>query len=1034
MICLFCIIQLVSIDAQQVMILTDKGEDYYESINLPLLSGEVSHPTAEFLSLQLIHNFITFEKKVYKAYINHDGSFRFNIDLDQPTAALLFYNGERIELFLEPEKELFATFSGKSFIHTLTFSGQGGEQNTYLKESLLNFTTYDQDFVQFEMEQRGAMAFRQFMDGLYQEKLDFFNSYSSLRKEHFSPAFQAFAKANMDYWRAYYLMNYRKDYPAAHGLNVPMTLPAQYYDFLQAIELSNDASLTNKYYVYFLDTFFDFVKENPSELTLLEGCEADLLVQKDCTGYLNGPMGFPIPTRFKKGEGLKLISEGHPLVGEQKLSPWYQVQLEDETQAWINSANIKAHAFPSQEMDYTAYREVEQYSSHVEVYGINRYDNLQVRKDPYAETYFASLDEGVEVDFLYNRTKEMISYKYDTLIYKDYFIKIKTSSGQPGWVLKGAIDLKERVKEVVTTKQVPISITPLVYNNAEKYLNNKAKYYILAKDIYGRASDEEQEQLKKEVTDFLELCEVEDYKTIVQEAYNNSIKGKQNTHKLVALHQLEAGFNRANLPLEEELETAETVNGFSYTPASEAVNASLILSYANIDSKPAPRTKYVTHIKGTQAALGSHDLVLVLSSDPVLDNEMMYPLHPNNEGLVTQDLKLVEPVIGELRYGEQVARVYLEPGDDLSFTFHPENFLTSLEFTGKGSAHNNYLKTFATTFSKTENELKMNTRFSEFPAFLNYMDGAHEVQLAFFHNFELKDDFSERFNRFAQADIDYWRAFYLLNYPWEHPLYHDKKAPMDVPTEYYNFLNEVEINATQALPNKYYTYFLEQYITYQAGQAAQKELDKTEVAKKFLENEALHFYQAKLLASECRRGKIREAGWKIESFLEECSYETYNDVLRYVYNEKKALVKGSIAPDFDLADISGEAVSLNDYAGKVVYIDFWATWCAPCLRSMQNSQKLLHQYQEEDIVFLYISLDKDKAAWESYVKTNELAGEHIIAKGGSGFLSQIAKLYKVKQLPAYFLVDKDGKIAYDKAGSPGSSMAKEQINRLLIQN
>ena len=87
------------ISAQQIMFLTDKPQDYYESANLPTLSGKINSPTDNIITLQCLDDFVTFKEQIYKAIVRPNGGFHFNVKLDAPVAALLTYNGEKIEVF-----------------------------------------------------------------------------------------------------------------------------------------------------------------------------------------------------------------------------------------------------------------------------------------------------------------------------------------------------------------------------------------------------------------------------------------------------------------------------------------------------------------------------------------------------------------------------------------------------------------------------------------------------------------------------------------------------------------------------------------------------------------------------------------------------------------------------------------------------------------------------------------------------------------------------------------------------------------------
>ena len=80
--------------------------------------------------------------------------------------------------------------------------------------------------------------------------------------------------------------------------------------------------------------------------------------------------------------------------------------------------------------------------------------------------------------------------------------------------------------------------------------------------------------------------------------------------------------------------------------------------------------------------------------------------------------------------------------------------------------------------------------------------------------------------------------------------------------------------------------------------------------------------------------------------------------------EKKELKEGDQAPTFKYLDINGKEVSLSDLKGKYVYIDIWATWCGPCTGELPHLKELEKKMHGKKIVFVSISCDKDKAAWE----------------------------------------------------------------------
>lgn len=124
-------------------------------------------------------------------------------------------------------------------------------------------------------------------------------------------------------------------------------------------------------------------------------------------------------------------------------------------------------------------------------------------------------------------------------------------------------------------------------------------------------------------------------------------------------------------------------------------------------------------------------------------------------------------------------------------------------------------------------------------------------------------------------------------------------------------------------------------------------------------------------------------------------------------NIKKTAV-GSMAPDFTLQTPDGKDVSLSDYRGKNVLLDFWASWCGPCLREVPNVKKVYDRYHSQGFEILSVSLDDKKDNWENAIEKYDLNWGHVSSL--KGWLCPVAKLYSVSGIPAMFLIDKTGKI------------------------
>ncbi len=151
------------------------------------------------------------------------------------------------------------------------------------------------------------------------------------------------------------------------------------------------------------------------------------------------------------------------------------------------------------------------------------------------------------------------------------------------------------------------------------------------------------------------------------------------------------------------------------------------------------------------------------------------------------------------------------------------------------------------------------------------------------------------------------------------------------------------------------------------------------------------------------------------------------------------VIAGYAAPGFEAATLDGEPLTLDSYRGKVVLLNIWATWCAPCREEMPSMQSLYERIDHPDFEIVAISVDaavKGQAGWGSRIGgdvegfTNELGLTFPILWDPSG---ETADSYTVNALPESFLIGKDGMIYKRLAGATewDSDAYVEQIRRLL---
>ncbi|HLO46108.1 MAG TPA: TlpA disulfide reductase family protein [Leadbetterella sp.] len=143
-------------------------------------------------------------------------------------------------------------------------------------------------------------------------------------------------------------------------------------------------------------------------------------------------------------------------------------------------------------------------------------------------------------------------------------------------------------------------------------------------------------------------------------------------------------------------------------------------------------------------------------------------------------------------------------------------------------------------------------------------------------------------------------------------------------------------------------------------------------------------------------------------------------------NQASVGTVGSLAPDFELTTLEGKKVKLSDFRGKTVIIDFWATWCGPCIMAFPGMKKATEKYKDDpNVVFLFVNTFErvGEDQWKDHV------GKFITNRGFS-FMNpaldignQTALTYGVEGIPAKFCIDKDGKVKHKGSGYLGSTEA-----------
>jgi peroxiredoxin len=121
-----------------------------------------------------------------------------------------------------------------------------------------------------------------------------------------------------------------------------------------------------------------------------------------------------------------------------------------------------------------------------------------------------------------------------------------------------------------------------------------------------------------------------------------------------------------------------------------------------------------------------------------------------------------------------------------------------------------------------------------------------------------------------------------------------------------------------------------------------------------------------------------------------------------------ALAVGSVFPDFNEKDLDGKPLSISQFKGKVVLVDFWATWCGPCVAELPNVLAAYEQHHAKGFEIVGISLDQDRNKLTEFIERKKMTWPQYF--DGEGWDSKLGRKYGITSIPATFLLDREGKI------------------------
>lgn len=390
-----------------------------------------------------------------------------------------------------------------------------------------------------------------------------------------------------------------------------------------------------------------------------------------------------------------------------------------------------------------------------------------------------------------------------------------------------------------------------------------------------------------------------------------------------------------------------------------------------------------------------------------------------------------------IKIGDQYTSMFLHPNDALTLKTDYNDFDVALKYSGVGGADNQYVADeLNKNFSGYQRQIQ---NFKDATAYTKFIDSCQAVHRNFVNSRakELSPELLADQN--AKVNYGYVYARYLFRMTFD-----QKKNEIqykELPASYFAFLDKVNLNDEKSASSEDYHDAIEQVFAekfdrnhkYDSLKAALGE-DKITRFKfnnrvQYLQGSIRDYELTSFMADVIRDGSSLKAA---DELMPEYKNLVRNpelvSIVDRIYNSKARLSPGQPAPELSLVDLNGKTTTLADLKGKYVLVDFWATWCGPCMRAMPKEEELMKAYAgRTDMAFLMVNVSDTEDRWKKYVSDKKPGGIHWFASGDNS--SAVTKSYNFNGIPHWVLIDKDGKFLNSNVG--GIEDVEREVNKLL---
>ncbi len=421
----------------------------------------------------------------------------------------------------------------------------------------------------------------------------------------------------------------------------------------------------------------------------------------------------------------------------------------------------------------------------------------------------------------------------------------------------------------------------------------------------------------------------------------------------------------------------------------------------------------------------STEVNFVIQNSNSLEEAIIYKARINETNEFSIVLPIHHPQIIKIESNGQALHLFASPKTGrLEFEFDNNEPSRTLKLKGKSVANNSFYNSFARSYkwhqgklesyemggmkSYVSSDIKQKAISYSMLDYFRILDQDRMSQIKYLEN---STGIDIDFYRYIANEIN-WRyetnkmAYFLFN--------KDRYNVHEIKRYWvrYALLQTTDINDDKAVAYSSYQNMLTAFIHFLHLQTP---VDK-KIAESYhtfievnLRGKPRYYMLAKLMLDNYRTGgNTVLASQKLKAFKRENPYKEFNTTLDNIFGKESQYLAQKNAPNLKVLKLDEQEIWLNEYSGKVVYVSFWASWCAPCLKSFRDSRSFRQELKNQGVVFLNINIDDREDIWRSSLARHDIIGTNVYGLD----LKQARDELKITSLPYYFLMNKSGKISY----------------------